>query len=190
MIKKLITTSLILLSLGSYGIVVTDEYLSTIEENWLSLEPADAYDFIPEDLNYETYISEDFQAKLEEAGTKLNSSLEGNDIALAGFMVPIEYSGSDISKFLLVPESGQCIHVPPPPLNQTLLVDVTNEPTKFRDLYMPIIVYGRISVGSQSFDIADSGYTITDAVIETLHFSDEEYIDEDYSYNLEDPHDQ
>ena len=37
--------------------------------------------------------------------------------------------------------------------------------------------------------IADSGYTITDAVIETLHFSDEEYANEDYSYNLEDPHD-
>ena len=104
-------------------------------------------------------------------------------------MVPLEYAGINISKFLLVPEAGQCIHVPPPPLNQTLLVDVTDNPTKFRDLYMPIIVYGRISVGSQSFDIADSGYTITDAVIETLHFSDEEYANEDYSYNLEDPHD-
>ena len=52
---------------------------------------------------------------------------------------------------------------------------MSNEPTKFRDLYIPIIVYGRISVGSQSFDIADSGYTISDAVIEPLHFSDEDY---------------
>jgi hypothetical protein len=189
MIKKLAAVCSILLSLCSYAIVVTDKYLSTIEENWLSLEPADAYNFIPEDLTYETYMSEDFQAKLAEAGTRLNSSVEGKDITLAGFMVPIEYVGTNISKFLLVPEAGQCIHVPPPPLNQTLLVDVTDEPTKFRDLYMPIIVYGRISVGSQSFDIADSGYTINDAVVETLHFSDEEYINEDYSYNLEDPHD-
>ena len=189
MIKKLIASGLILLSLSSYSIVVTDEYLSTIEDNWLSLEPVDAYDFIPEDLTYETYMSEDFQAKLAAAGTRLNNSVEGNDIALAGFMVPIEYAGTNISKILLVPEAGQCIHVPPPPLNQTLLVDVSANPTKFRDLYMPIIVYGRISVGSQSFNIADSGYTITDAVIETLHFSDEEYANEDYSYNLEDPHD-
>ena len=30
---------------------------------------------------------------------------------------------------------------------------------------------------------------LTDAVVETLHFSDEEYANEDYSYNLEDPHD-
>ena len=189
MIKKILFISLIFLSLGSSAIVVTDEYLDTIEENWLSLEPADAYDFIPEDLTYETYMSDDFQAKLAAAGTRLNNSVEGKDIALAGFMVPIEYAGINISKFLLVPEAGQCIHIPPPPLNQTLLVDVTDNPTKFRDLYMPIIVYGRISVGSQSFDIADSGYTITDAVIETLHFSDEEYANEDYSYNLEDPHD-
>ena len=55
--KKLLFISLIFLSLGSSAIVVTDEYLDTIEENWLSLEPADAYDFIPEDLTYETYMS-------------------------------------------------------------------------------------------------------------------------------------
>ena len=83
MIKKLIASGLILLSLSSYSIVVTDEYLSTIEDNWLSLEPVDAYDFIPEDLAYEVYNSPEFQAKLEEAGTRLNSSLEGKDIALA-----------------------------------------------------------------------------------------------------------
>ena len=186
MTKKIITTALLFFSISSFAIVVSDEYLSTIEENWLSLEPADAYDFIPEDLTYETYSSPEFQAKLEAAGTKLKESLEGVDIVLAGFMVPIEYVGTDVSKFLLVPEAGQCIHVPPPPLNQTILVDVSSEPTKFRDLYMPIIVYGRISVGSQSFDIADSGYTVSDAMVDTLYFSED---DEEYIYNLEDAHD-
>ena len=186
MIKKIIITALLFFSISSFAIVVSDEYLSTIEENWLSLEPADAYDFIPEDLSYETYSSPEFQAKLEEAGTKLKDSLEGTDIVLAGFMVPVEYVGTYVSKFLLVPEAGQCIHVPPPPLNQTILVDVSSEPTKFRDLYMPIIVYGRISVGSQSFDIADSGYTVSDAMVDTLYFSED---DEEYIYNLEDAHD-
>ena len=109
MIKKILAISLIFLSLCSYAIVVTDEYLSTIEENWLSLEPDDAYDFIPEDLTYEMYMSEEFQAKLAAEGTRLNNSVEGKDIALAGFMVPIEYQGTNISKFLLVPEAGQCI---------------------------------------------------------------------------------
>ena len=186
MIKKIIITALLFFSISSFAIVVTNEQLTTIEDNWLSLEPADAYDFIPEDLTYETYSSPEFQAKLEAAGTKLKESLEGVDIVLAGFMVPVEYVGTDVSKFLLVPEAGQCIHVPPPPLNQTILVDVSSEPTKFRDLYMPIIVYGRISVGSQSFDIADSGYTVSDAMVDTLYFSED---DEEYIYNLEDAHD-
>ncbi|WP_254424960.1 DUF3299 domain-containing protein [Candidatus Thioglobus sp. NP1] len=172
---KIIAIFLMALSLNSLAIVVTDDYLMDLQDNWLSLEPAGAYDFIPDDLSYDTYISEDFQNKLDEASKKLNISLEGQDIALAGFMVPVEYQGSDVSKFLLVPESGQCIHVPPPPLNQTLLVDASSDPTEFRDLYVPIIVYGRISVGSQSFDIADSGYTISDVVIETLHFDDDDY---------------
>jgi|TARA_B110000467_G_C18033753_1_gene322123 hypothetical protein len=172
---KIIAIFLMALSLNSGAIVVTDDYLIDLQNNWASLEPDGAYDFIPEDLTYETYISDDFQSKLEEASKKLNSALEGQDIALAGFMVPVEYEGSDVSKFLLVPESGQCIHVPPPPLNQTLLVDVSSDPVEFRDLYVPIIVYGRISVGSQSFDIADSGYTMNDVVIETLHFDDDDY---------------
>ena len=86
MTKKIITTALLFFSISSFAIVVSDKYLSTIEENWLSLEPADAYDFIPEDLSYETYSSPEFQAKLEEAGTKLKDSLEGADIVLAGFM--------------------------------------------------------------------------------------------------------
>ena len=186
MIKKIIITALFFFSISSFAVVVTDEQLTTIEDNWLSLEPADAYDFIPEDLTYETYSSPEFQAKLEAAGTKLKESLEGVDIVLAGFMVPVEYVGTYVSKFLLVPEAGQCIHVPPPHLNQTILLDVPSGPTKFRDLYMPIIVYGRISVGSQSFDIADSGYTVSDAMVDTLYFSED---DEEYIYNLEDAHD-
>ena len=36
-------------------------------------------------------------------------------------MVPVEMKKGKVSKFLLVPEAGQCIHVPPP-LNQTVLV--------------------------------------------------------------------
>ena len=94
MLKKISLSILIFFSLSSFAIVVTDEYLSTIEENWLSLEPADAYDFIPEDLTYEIYNSPEFQAKLEEAGTKLNKLLEGKDIAAYAF----PYSSNLIAK--------------------------------------------------------------------------------------------
>ncbi len=89
MIQKIIAAFLIFLSANSFAIVVTDQYLSTLVSNWSRLEPAGAYDFIPEDLSYEAYMNPDFLAKLDEAGKKLNNKLEGADIALPGFMVPI-----------------------------------------------------------------------------------------------------
>ena len=64
MVQKIIAAFLIFLSANSFAIVVTEEYLSTLASNWSSLEPAGAYDFIPEDLSYETYMNPDFQAKL------------------------------------------------------------------------------------------------------------------------------
>ena len=51
---------------------------------------------------------------------------------------------------------------PAVPMNQTLLVDSTDSPTKLRDLYEPVIVSGRLSVITQSFEIADSGYSLVD----------------------------
>ena len=88
-------------------------------------------------------------------------------------MVPIEVKDSKVSQFLLVPEAGQCIHVPPPPMNQTLLVDSTDSPTKLRDLYEPVIVSGRLSVITQSFEIADSGYSLVDVTVTTLDLGED-----------------
>ncbi|MDC9715547.1 MAG: DUF3299 domain-containing protein, partial [Gammaproteobacteria bacterium] len=64
-------------------------------------------------------------------------------------------------------EAGQCIHVPPP-LNQTVLVDVSETPAELRNLYTPIIVSGKISTESQNFEIGDSGYTLSNVVVSTL----------------------
>ena len=58
MIKKIIITALLFFSISSFAVVVTDEQLTTIEDNWLSLEPADAYDFIPESLKDATRSSQ------------------------------------------------------------------------------------------------------------------------------------
>ena len=88
-------------------------------------------------------------------------------------MVPIEVKGQSVSQFLLVPEAGQCVHVPPPPLNQTLLVDATNAPTELRGLYEPVIVSGRLSVVTQRFEIAESGYTLVDVTVTTLDLGEE-----------------
>ena len=72
-----------------------------------------------------------------------------------------------VSKFLLVLKL-QCIHVPPPPLNQTVLVEMDDKLADEVNIYKPIVVSGSINVGSNSFDVADSGYIITSPKVSTI----------------------
>ena len=155
------------------GYEATEEDFVRWENAWDSLIPPGAYDFVPKDFYFELLFNPTFQSQLDEAGRVINPLLDGQSIEIAGFMVPIEVQGEKVSQFLLVPEAGQCIHIPPPPLNQTLLVDTTTTPTPLRDLYQPIIVSGRLSVGTQSFEIADSGYSLVAAEITTLNLGED-----------------
>ncbi|MDV5169645.1 DUF3299 domain-containing protein [Photobacterium rosenbergii] len=42
---------------------------------------------------------------------------------VAGFMAPIEFDGTKVIKFFMVPIAGACIHTPAPPPNQIILVE-------------------------------------------------------------------
>ena len=170
MVNKFIVVILLFFSSISFSKEVSDDYLSQLVDSWNLLAPPEIYDFMPEKLDYKTMNDPEFQKKIENAGNQINNLIDGKIIEIAGFMVPLKTKGSSVSQFLLVPEAGQCIHVPPPPLNQTLLVEMPQNPTNIRDIYIPIIVTGKVSVGSQSFDIADSGYSLTDVTVENLIF--------------------
>ncbi len=52
--------------------------------------------------------------------------LEGGPVRIRGYMVPFEDEYQTVSQFLLVPEAGMCVHVPPPPINQIILVEMTS----------------------------------------------------------------
>lgn len=41
--------------------------------------------------------------------------LQGKDVSIPGFMVPLEDDDNEVTEFLLVPYAGACIHTPPPP---------------------------------------------------------------------------
>jgi hypothetical protein len=46
----------------------------------------------------------------------------GTEVRVPGFMVPLERDGNRVSRFLLVPWVGACVHTPAPPPNQLVLV--------------------------------------------------------------------
>lgn len=53
---------------------------------------------------------------------KVTEKYNGETVRIPGYIVPLEYDGSKIKQFLLVPYVGACIHVPPPPANQLIYV--------------------------------------------------------------------
>ena len=68
--------------------------------------------------------------------------------------------GKETTDFLLVPYYGACIHVPPPPSNQTVFV--TGHKGKLK-LYDTVWVTGKMTVERSENELGDSGYTIKDA---------------------------
>lgn len=86
-------------------------------------------------------------------------ALEGKQVKLPGFMVPLEDEQRKVTEFLLVPSPQACIHVPPPPPNQMVYVKM-RKGTEAK-VGAPIWVYGEFRIatkhsqyGEVSFEIA------------------------------------
>ncbi|MEZ9460819.1 DUF3299 domain-containing protein [Vibrio splendidus] len=96
-----------------------------------------------------------------------------NDIKLAGFLVPLEMEGLIGTQFILVPTEGACIHTPPPPVNQTILVEFP-EGHELQSLYTPVWVIGNIKTGA-----VDTSITLSDGNqdIQTGYVIDASYIE-------------
>ena len=91
--------------------------------------------------------------------------LDGQRIRLPGFVVPLDFEGTETSEFLLVPYFGACIHVPPPPSNQIVYVEtVAGYPLK--ELFDPVWVTGEIRTEAHLNEVGDAGYTMQATIIE------------------------
>jgi hypothetical protein len=73
------------------------------------------HDYSKIDIIYKKMMKEIYNAPL-------NQKIDKKWIKLSGFVAPLNHKNGKIIEFLLVPELGACIHVPPPPINQTILV--------------------------------------------------------------------
>ncbi len=118
-------------------------------------------DAIPEGDPREKAVMEKMQADMNNA--PVNPALNGKKIKLPGYITPLEVDEKHdvVKEFLLVPYFGACIHVPPPPLNQTILVKTQpGKEVSMGDMYSPIWVYGTLSTDFSHTDLADAGYQI------------------------------
>lgn len=92
-------------------------------------------------------------------------SLDGARVRLGGYVVPLDFDATHIAEFLLVPFVGACVHVPPPPPNQLVLVK-SARPFEVKGLFDPVFVTGTIRVSSVKTGLADAGYLIEADLVE------------------------
>ncbi|MCP4197103.1 MAG: DUF3299 domain-containing protein [Proteobacteria bacterium] len=99
--------------------------------------------------------------------------LNGRQVRMPGYALPLEYSGTQITEFLLVPWVGACIHTPPPPPNQIVYVKL-DEGIENQGRFTPMWVTGEMTVkaatknlylvdGSSGIDV---GYSLEASQVE------------------------
>ncbi len=92
-------------------------------------------------------------------------ALDGQEVRIPGFMVPLEDDMKSVTEFLLVPSPQACIHVPPPPPNQMVLVEkdgTENAKVEFG----PIWIYGKLQLHSKRHQYGESSFVMKGRHIE------------------------
>lgn len=144
------------------------------ETDWLDLMPAEdrkALEEMPE-ISHDgpegdsAFYSEDGLRQQSQDlpevmySTRTVAGLNGKAIRLGGYPVPLENDEKGNSTlFFLVPYPGACIHVPPPPPNQLVLVRYPRG-IPLNDIYAPLWVSGTLKVEQISNDLADAAYAM------------------------------
>jgi len=141
---------------------------------WEDLVPAgysadDVYSRYQDQLDHVEFGSPEADALYDEMLAEqdtdaTNEDLDGVKIQLAGFVAPITFEDDLVTEFLLVPYFGACIHVPPPPPNQTIMVTLDKDSSMtLEDSWGAVWVAGTLKVAAASTDLAEASYTIDGA---------------------------
>lgn len=102
-------------------------------------------------------LLDDMRATWDNAPTV--HSLDGAAVRLAGYLVPLDEVGGELKTFLLVPYFGACIHTPPPPANQIVLV-AAKPAVKGFQVMDTVWVSGTLHTARSDSPLGASGYRL------------------------------
>lgn len=108
-------------------------------------------------------------ASVQPPSSGVRTDWNGMVVRLPGFIVPIDYSGSGVTAFILVPFVGACVHVPPPPANQLVFV-TSPTPYESSGLFEAVNVIGMFGTASTTTQLAEIGYALSADRIEPFVF--------------------
>lgn len=149
--------------IGAFSAICIGATTARAEEiirlEWRDLIPPGSV-FLPPELQGLVTHDDASLAGQQPQSTGVRTDWNGRTIRLSGFIVPLDYKGTGVAAFLLVPYVGACIHVPPPPANQLVLVS-TGKPYESAGLFEPVTVTGMFGTASTSTQLADVGYALS-----------------------------
>lgn len=105
----------------------------------------------------------DLRDELDNA--PLVDSLQDAPVRLPGYVVPLQTDRDGVHEFLLVPYFGACIHMPPPPANQIILVKLA-QPAKQLRAMDTVWASGVMRLDREPSDMGVSGYRLDAASVE------------------------
>jgi hypothetical protein len=100
-------------------------------------------------------------AKQLALASAVNPAVDGKIVRLPGYVLPLEFSGRQVTEFLLVPWVGACIHTPPPPPNQIVHV-IAEKPFDVSGSFDAVWITGRMaaSAAKKSLELVDGAADI------------------------------
>lgn len=98
-------------------------------------------------------------------------ALNGKQVRIAGFALPLERKGDKVTEFLLVPYFGACVHTPPPPANQIIHAK-SSKPLSDVGMMKAVWVYGTLTVQRAETGWGVAGYRLTVSRVEPYRMPD------------------
>jgi hypothetical protein len=92
--------------------------------------------------------------------------LDGQTVRIPGFVVPLDDFQEEGAEFLLVPYYGACVHTPPPPPNQIVMVEMTGKKAVKLNLFDAVWMSGKIKIASVESPYGTVGYTLEGLKVE------------------------
>jgi hypothetical protein len=80
--------------------------------------------------------------------------------------VPLDDFQEEGAEFLLVPYYGACVHTPPPPPNQIVMVGMTGKKTIKLNLFDAVWLSGRLKIASVESPYGTVGYQLEGLKVE------------------------
>ncbi|PSW00895.1 DUF3299 domain-containing protein [Photobacterium lipolyticum] len=131
----------------------------------------DWIDLIPEqernqfDQNQMPFLNHNGEASKQSIIGGVREELNGSEVKIPGFVIPLEGDDKIVTEFLLVPYFGACIHVPPPPPNQILYVKF-EKGAPIQQLWDVVYVVGKLKTQHISHEMAEVGYLLDGVALE------------------------